>query len=396
MNKIPCKEIKEKVLLNNKKIINSMERKPKLVTLLCENSASNVYVKNKEKAIDFVEAEYETIKIDKNIKLEEFKNIIINLAKDGLVDAILVQLPLYEHLEPYKDEILNLIPFNKDIDGFVKENINKEKDYIVPCTVLGILEIFKYYNYDLTGKSVLVIGRGPTCAKPLIKELNNKNATILWANSKTNKELLKKLINISDVVVSAVGNKSFLIDESYFEKDKKLDFIIDVGIVREEKGIRGDFDFSSYKYTDYYTTTPGGTGQLTVAFLSSNLINCYNLDKKEIDYSKVSDGYHTFEELYDFRLDYNALLFNEWYAQGKYNVSKSKRHNDGELCFGGNWFIVTAELPTGQISNHYEISKWDLFKVKETEKSELVFDGHTPLDVLERMEKLISLKGDLK
>lgn len=117
-----------------------------------------------------------------------------------------------------------------------------------------------------------------------------------------------------------------------------------------------------------------------------------------------SDGYHTFEELYEFRKMYNAVLFNEWanhfeYVDGysgggiyptiKYDVHKSWKHHDGEPCFGGGWFIVVAMLPTGQISNHYKAEDWDLFKIPEVEKAKYPFDGHTPQDVLTRLKELI-------
>ena len=105
---------------------------------------------------------------------------------------------------------------------------------------------------------------------------------------------------------------------------------------------------------------------------------------------KLSDGYHSFDELYEFRKLYNAALFNEWFKKGLYDVHKSKKHNDGEICFGDEkWFIVVAQLPTGQISNHYNMSDWDLFKCEETEKAKNPFDGHTPNDVLERIEDAI-------
>lgn len=100
---------------------------------------------------------------------------------------------------------------------------------------------------------------------------------------------------------------------------------------------------------------------------------------------QVSDGYHTFNELYEFRKIYNACLFNEWAKQGKYDVHKSTRHSDGELCFGGGWFIVVAQLPTGQISNHYELKDWDLFDIQEREKADK-WDGHTAQDVLVRLK----------
>lgn len=101
----------------------------------------------------------------------------------------------------------------------------------------------------------------------------------------------------------------------------------------------------------------------------------------------TSDGYHTFKELYEFRKVYNAALFNEWAAQGKYGVHKSKKHHDGEDCFGGGWFIVSATLPTGQISNHYELKEWDLFKCEEKPLAEK-WDGHTPNDVIKRLTNL--------
>jgi len=102
----------------------------------------------------------------------------------------------------------------------------------------------------------------------------------------------------------------------------------------------------------------------------------------------VSDGYHTFKELYEFRKIYNAVLFNEWASLSKYDIHKSKKHFDGGDCFGGGWFIVVAVLPTGQISNHYEMKDWDLFNIPEAEKAKYEFDGHTPQDVISRLIEL--------
>ena len=104
----------------------------------------------------------------------------------------------------------------------------------------------------------------------------------------------------------------------------------------------------------------------------------------------VSDGYHTFNELYRYRMLYNAALFNELASQGKVKVCKSHRHADGEECFGGGWFIVMAELPTGQISNHYEDKDWDLFKVPELETS-WEWDGHSPNEAAERIEAYLKM-----
>jgi hypothetical protein len=110
--------------------------------------------------------------------------------------------------------------------------------------------------------------------------------------------------------------------------------------------------------------------------------------KEMVVTGETSDGYHTFNELYEFRKLYNACLFNEWYSRGMYDVHKSKRHHDGEECFGGGWFIVTAQLPSGQISNHYELKDWDLFRcvAYDTAKE---WDGHSAQDVSERLLSLL-------
>ena len=102
---------------------------------------------------------------------------------------------------------------------------------------------------------------------------------------------------------------------------------------------------------------------------------------------EATDGYHTFNELYEYRMVYNALLFNEWSKKGLYDVHKSMRHSSGEECFGGGWFIVMAELPTGQISNHYELKYWNMFICNEKKANE--YDGHTPQEVVGRMKDLI-------
>lgn len=109
----------------------------------------------------------------------------------------------------------------------------------------------------------------------------------------------------------------------------------------------------------------------------------------------TSDGHHTFKELYRYRLLYNAALFNEWAKQGRFDVHKSKLHHDGTIPFGDSkWFIVMAELPTGQISNHYRVATdWDLFDIPTREVCN-VYDGHTPDAVAERLEEFL-LRGGI-
>lgn len=107
---------------------------------------------------------------------------------------------------------------------------------------------------------------------------------------------------------------------------------------------------------------------------------------------EASDGYHTHNELYRYRMLYNAHAAVGWVAQGL-PVVKSWRHADGELCFGGGWFIVTATLPTGQVSNHYEEKHWDLFEVPEVVLPP-AWDGHTPEVAADRLEAALKTKEE--
>ena len=115
-------------------------------------------------------------------------------------------------------------------------------------------------------------------------------------------------------------------------------------------------------------------------------------ETKQKDMGEVSDGYHTFNELYEYRMLYNAALFNEFAKQGLYDVHKSRKHSDREYPFGdSNWFIVMAELPTGQISNHYEMKDWDKFQIPEKPLANK-WDGHSPRDVTERLTSFTTPK----
>ena len=113
-------------------------------------------------------------------------------------------------------------------------------------------------------------------------------------------------------------------------------------------------------------------------------------EKYETSIENISDGYHSFKELYEFRMIYNALAFTLAYQSGDLvGVQKSRRHHDGEPCFGGGWFVVFAETAYGQITNHYEEKYWDLFQIPETEKITVEFDNHTSEEVLFRIQKTI-------
>lgn len=113
--------------------------------------------------------------------------------------------------------------------------------------------------------------------------------------------------------------------------------------------------------------------------------------KEYTRFGEVSDGYHTFAELYEYRLLYNAGFFNELCILGNpYRIHKSKKHR-GELedCFGGGWFIVMATLPQGQVSNHYKLEHWDLFDIPEQYQADQ-YDGHTPAVAAQRLKEFLT------
>lgn len=113
-----------------------------------------------------------------------------------------------------------------------------------------------------------------------------------------------------------------------------------------------------------------------------------------------SDGFHTFNELYQHRMLLTAALFNAWRKLDgedigpEADVHKSWNHSDGQTCSDafhaepGSWFIVVAQLPTGQISYHYRREHWDLFKIPERDLP-AEFDGHTAEQVAQRLESYL-------
>lgn len=112
--------------------------------------------------------------------------------------------------------------------------------------------------------------------------------------------------------------------------------------------------------------------------------------KQEFDPGEMSDGFHTLNELYEARMLYHAHAVSNWEAAG-IPVVKSVRHSNGELCFGGGWFIVVAELPGGQISQHYRMADWDLFDCYAVDIPP-EFDGHTTQDTHQRLRDALGIE----
>lgn len=163
-------------------------------------------------------------------------------------------------------------------------------------------------------------------------------------------------------------------DNDYWEKDK-ITMIDDKTYIDDKHHIN-----------DHKTHFPFVLYNDAVSAIDESVSIEQDKIKKQCELGIMSDGFHTFNELYEYRKIYNAAFFNS--IVGKYDVIKSKRHYTGELCFGGGWFIVIAQLPSGQISNHYELKDWDLFKIPEKQYA-YEWDGHTPEDAKRRLIEFI-------
>jgi hypothetical protein len=137
---------------------------------------------------------------------------------------------------------------------------------------------------------------------------------------------------------------------------------------------------------DEFIILPAETTSLNLVASNLNGRQVAYLDAGKSRY--VSDGYHTFDDLYMFRLLYNAALFNTLGSSDPVFAHKSTKHADGEDCFGGGWFIVVAYLNSQQISNHYKLEYWDYFKIEARQRAD-EWDGHTPEDVMQRLTDFV-------
>lgn len=239
------------------------------IILIGEEDASKVYVKNKVKYSESVGIKVVVHHLQEDTSTEEVMSLIERLNCDDRVTGIILQSPTPSNVD--FDRCASAISSNKDVDGFTKDNIDAlyhNKDGVLPCTVKGIIEILEYYNVEVSGANVVIIGRGKIVGKPLALALTNRDATVTLCHSKTkNLEILTKN---ADILISAVG-KPNLINGDMVNKG----FIgIDVGINRNDEGkLVGDFEYESLKdKAKLITPVPGGVGPMTIAMIISNLI----------------------------------------------------------------------------------------------------------------------------
>ena len=270
---VNVKEIVDKQKEELKKTVVKMKRIgkiPKLAVIIAsDDKAMQIYVSKKRqlcKEIDIEEVEYV---YEEEVKEEEIIDKIKELNEDKSVSGILVQLPLFKHLNI--NNIINTINPAKDVDGLTIVNAGKlisgEKG-IIPCTAKGIINILESLKTDYIGKNVVVVGRSNLVGKPIASLLLKKNATVTICHSKTKN--LKNYTKEADILIVACG-KEKLITKDMVKKDS---IVIDVGINRNNNGeVVGDCDTINIENkVKYITPVPGGIGLTTVVSLIDNII----------------------------------------------------------------------------------------------------------------------------
>ena len=270
---IDVKSIVENKKIFLKKKVNELKRNgivPKLAVILANDlDASKIYVRKKREMCSELGVEEIEYMLDKDTTTEKVLEIINRLNEDNSVHGILVQLPVFKHLDERK--ILESISPKKDIDGFHPLNIGKllmGKPEIVACTPRGIMSIIESTGVDLTSKTAVVVGRSIIVGKPVSALLLNKNATVITCHSKTKN--LKKYTKMADVLVVAAGVPHLITSDMV----KKNAIVIDVGINRIDGKIIGDVDTENVlDVAKYVTPVPGGVGITTVVSLLENLID---------------------------------------------------------------------------------------------------------------------------
>ncbi len=246
--------------------------------------ASNVYVRTKIRMSEYCGIESHHVHLPEDVAEEELLGMLRGLGEDTGVNGILLQLPVPAHIS--SERAIATIQPEKDVDGFHPINaglLASGKPRFVPCTPLGIRELFVRYGIDPSGKHVVVLGRSIVVGKPLALLLMIKgpgaDATVTVCHSRTAN--IGEITASADIVVAAMGRPKFLTADMV----KEGAVVVDVGINRiadktKKKGYRivGDVDFEAVSpKTSFITPVPGGVGPMTVAMLMANTLKAYTL-----------------------------------------------------------------------------------------------------------------------
>lgn len=244
--------------------------KPGLAVILVgANSASQTYVKNKEKSSIEVGMKSELIKLPETVSEEELLREVEKLNQDDSIDGILVQLPLPKHID--ENKVIRAIDPEKDVDGFHPMNVGKMligQQTFLPCTPYGIMQLLERSGVEIAGKHAVVIGRSNIVGKPMGQLLLQKDATVTYCHSRTKD--LKHFTKQADILIVAIGMAKFITGD--YVKEGAV--VIDVGMNRDENGkLCGDVEYhSAQQQASLITPVPGGVGPMTITMLLKNTL----------------------------------------------------------------------------------------------------------------------------
>ncbi len=240
------------------------------VVLIGNDPASEVYVRNKIRGCEETGIRSMTHRLPEETTMEEALALLAALSADRDVHGILVQLPLPAHLNA--ERLLEAIPPEKDVDGFLPENVGRlalKKEGTVACTPQGVMELLRRYHVPIAGKRAVVVGRSNIVGRPMAMLLLNADATVTVCHSKT--ENLKEECLRADLLVAAIGKAKFITADMV----KEGAVVVDVGMNRDQDNkLCGDVDFDAVKEkAAYLTPVPGGVGPMTIAMLLKNTLD---------------------------------------------------------------------------------------------------------------------------
>lgn len=243
------------------------------VILVGDDQASQIYVRNKEKACTECGFYSEKHILPASATQDELLELINTLNKNPKISGILCQLPLPKQIS--EDAVIAAIDPKKDVDAFNTSNVGKimTGDYdFLPCTPAGVMELLKEYNINAEGKQCVVVGRSNIVGKPMAMLLLHKNGTVTICHSKTSN--LTEICKSADILVAAVGRANFITADMV----KNGAVVIDVGMNRNEEGkVCGDVSNDVMEKASYMTPVPGGVGPMTITMLMKNTIKAAKL-----------------------------------------------------------------------------------------------------------------------
>ncbi len=262
------KEPSAALLSQLKERVASMEKKPHLaIVLVGSDPASEIYVRKKLEKAEAIGVKATLKKLDEKTPEDELLALVKELNADPEVHGFIVQSPLPKQIDEKK--VIEAIDPKKDVDGWTSANMGRMflgLDAFLPATPAGVMEILKFYDIDMSGKNVTVIGRSNVVGKPLAFLLLQKNATVTICHSRTKN--LKEHTENADIVIAAVGKPGLVTADMV----KEGSYIIDVGTTRVDGKLRGDVDFENVIKKANCSPVPGGVGPMTVSILISNVV----------------------------------------------------------------------------------------------------------------------------